>query len=328
MSVVLAKRPEVGRGSGCNREIRRSPNRRATRHRGGDARQSRRVPLGRWLLIVVLVAAAGAGGAWYKYVRPLTGRKDAAGRRRRRRERRASRQGHAGLSSIRPPRPAAAPPRALELIPVEVVPRCDVLRLTGTLVADERSSVASNTSGIAAEVRVDRGSLVRKNDVLVQIDPTDAKNKLAEGQAMLDELKARLGIDENTREFNPEDEPEVRLAKASADLAAVEPQAGQGPVRQESHLDRGVRSDADGIRIGRAAVSPGVVPDPPGVSGVQDGPDQAGDFGEGGGRHDDPRPVRRLGGREAGGRRRADFLRHAGHEGGHAGADRPACGCR
>ncbi len=122
--------------------------------------------------------------------------------------------------SIRPAKPAAAPRARLEIIPVEVVPRCDILRLTGTLVADEKSSVASNTSGIAAEVRVDRGSLVRKGDVLVQLDATDAKNKLAEGQAMLDELKARLGIDENTRDFNPEDEPEVRLAKASADLAA------------------------------------------------------------------------------------------------------------
>ena len=38
---------------------------------------------------------------------------------------------------------------------------------------------------------------------------------------MLDELKARLGLDENTENFNPEDEPEVRLAKASADLAAA-----------------------------------------------------------------------------------------------------------
>jgi RND family efflux transporter MFP subunit len=103
----------------------------------------------------------------------------------------------------------------------ELVPCYDVLRLTGSLAADERSSVASNTSGIVAEVRVDRGSRVRKGDVLVQIDPADAKNKLAEGQAMLDELKARLGLDEaNMESFNPEDEPEVRLAKAAADLTA------------------------------------------------------------------------------------------------------------
>ena len=109
----------------------------------------------------------------------------------------------------------------METVPAEVVQRSHTLRLTGSLMADEKSSVASNTSGIAAEVRVDRGSLVRKDDVLVQIDPTDAKNKLAEGQAMLDELKARLGHRRRHAEkFNPEDEPEVRLAKASADLAA------------------------------------------------------------------------------------------------------------
>jgi RND family efflux transporter MFP subunit len=93
--------------------------------------------------------------------------------------------------------------------------------LTGSLMADEKSSVAANTSGIAAEVLVDRGSIVRKNDVLVQIDPTDAKNKLAEGQALLDELKARLGLEGNLDTFNPEDQPEVRLAKASAELAAA-----------------------------------------------------------------------------------------------------------
>ena len=106
-------------------------------------------------------------------------------------------------------------------MPVEIVQRSGILRLTGTLIADERSSVASNASGIAAEVRVDRGSLVRKDDVLVQIDPTDAKNKLAEGQAMFEELKARLGLEENMEKFNTEDQPELRLAMASAELAAA-----------------------------------------------------------------------------------------------------------
>ena len=91
----------------------------------------------------------------------------------------------------------------LETVAAEVVQRSHTLRLTGTLLADERSSVASNTSGIVAEVKVDRGSIVRKNDVLVQIDPTDAKNKLAEGQAMIEELKARLGLDETTKTFVP-----------------------------------------------------------------------------------------------------------------------------
>ena len=162
-------------------------------------------------------------------------------------------------------------------MPVEVVPRCDVLKLTGTLMADERSSVASNTSGIAAEVRVDRGSLVRKDDVLVQIDATDAKNKLAEGQAMLDELKARLGLDGNMEDFKPEDEPEVRLAKASADLAAANLRRSKDLFAKKVISAEAFDQNADRVRVGRPTLPPGAVPDQAGVSGVQDRADQAGD---------------------------------------------------
>ena len=116
---------------------------------------------------------------------------------------------------------SSSPAIKVEVVPVEVQSRNDVLRLTGNLAADERSEVASHTSGIVDEVLVDRGSRVQKGDVLVQLDPTDAKNRLAEGQAMLDELKARLGLNGNIENFDPEDQPEVRLAKASADLAAT-----------------------------------------------------------------------------------------------------------
>ena len=152
----------------------------------------------------------------------------------------------------------------VETVPAEIVQRSRTLRLTGTLVADERSSVASNTSGIAAEVCVDRGSVVRKGDVLVQIDPTDAKNKLAEGQAMIDELKARLGIEETFEKFVPEDEPEVRLAKASADLAASNFRRAKDSYAKKVDLDRDVRPDPDGVRVGQSAVSPIAVSDPAG----------------------------------------------------------------
>ena len=177
----------------------------------------------RWSAILVMIAIGGAGAAYYFHHESATRGKGQANR-----AAGASGQqgnGKAALGFVAPA-PAAdgkqksAPPR-LETAPVEVVPRSDVLRLTGSLMADEKSSVAANTSGITAEVCIDRGSIVRKGDVLVQIDPTDAKNKLAEGQAMVDELKARLGLDEATDNFVPEDEPEVRLAKASAELAAA-----------------------------------------------------------------------------------------------------------
>jgi RND family efflux transporter MFP subunit len=163
-----------------------------------------------WLIAAATVGIGVVLGVWQWYpqlVARVTGHTGAAG---------------ASLGFVAPKADAGAAktPQRVETMPVEVAPRCDVLRLTGSLVADERSAVASNTSGIAAEVRVDRGSLVRKGDVLVQIDATDAKNKLVEGQAMFNELKARLGLEGDLSKFNPEDQPEVRLAKASAALAA------------------------------------------------------------------------------------------------------------
>ena len=126
--------------------------------------------------------------------------------------------------------------------------------------------MASNTSGIAAEVRVDRGDLVKKGDVLVQIDATDAKNKLAEGQAMLDELKARLGLDGDMAKFNPEDEPEVRLAKASADLAASNFRRAKDLFdKKVDHRPRSSTRSQTEYELADAALSAGAVPDQAGV---------------------------------------------------------------
>jgi RND family efflux transporter MFP subunit len=102
---------------------------------------------------------------------------------------------------------------------VQVVRRHATLRLTGSLSADELSSVASNTNGIVAEVRVDRGSVVKKGDVMVQLDPTDAKNRLSEGLAMVEELKAKLLLAEGPEPFVAEEQPGVKLSKATLALA-------------------------------------------------------------------------------------------------------------
>lgn len=214
MSATLTERTETGASTvNIRHAAEEKPNESApaTRRPGSRGR--------RWLALAAVVGIAGAGGAWYLRLHDAAGKAEAS-------------PGTAAYATGQPAGKATlgflsrgaakgGPTARLQTVPVEVLQRSDILRLTGTLVADERSSVASNVSGIAAEVRVDRGSVVRKNDVLVQIDPTDAKNKLAEGQAMLEELKARLGLEGNMENFNPEDQPEIRLAKASADLAAA-----------------------------------------------------------------------------------------------------------
>lgn len=110
-----------------------------------------------------------------------------------------------------------------QTVPVEVQRTHTALTLTGTLMADEKSCVASNVSGIVADVRVDRGSLVRKGDVLIQLDPTDAQNRLNEGLAVVEELRTRLGLENDKDEpFDAENQPEVKMARASWQLAVAQ----------------------------------------------------------------------------------------------------------
>lgn len=92
------------------------------------------------------------------------------------------------------------------------------IRLTGSLAADDKSEVGSNAAGNVSETYVERGSFVKKGDVLVQIDPRDAKNALDEGINAAEELRERLGLDE-AKEFCVDEVPEVEAAKVARDLA-------------------------------------------------------------------------------------------------------------
>ncbi len=94
------------------------------------------------------------------------------------------------------------------------------IRLIGNLIGDETSNIASNIAGIVEKVMVERGAMAEKGDILVQLDATDAKNKLAEGTASAEELKVRLGLNDfSPKDYDPEKQPEVKAAKASLTLS-------------------------------------------------------------------------------------------------------------
>jgi RND family efflux transporter MFP subunit len=174
----------------------------------------------RWpraLIIAGAVAAAVAAGAWYAHYRAsgggAAGNAAGAADGQRRSEK-------AALGFVAEEEKSGAAATSLRTVPAEVVQKSHLLRLTGTLMADEKSAVASNVSGIVMEVRVDRGSVVRKGDVLVQLDPTDAKNKLDEGLALVEEIRSKLVLGKGPNEFVAEDQPDVKLAKSALGLAA------------------------------------------------------------------------------------------------------------
>lgn len=114
--------------------------------------------------------------------------------------------------------------------------------VTGSLAADEDSAVASRAGGVVLEVLVERGTTVTKGQVLVELDPVNTRNALTEGEAALDELRARLGLTGDSDDFDVDAQPEVISAKASFDLAKLnfdrDRELSKTNVVSESDLDR------------------------------------------------------------------------------------------
>lgn len=91
---------------------------------------------------------------------------------------------------------ASAPESAVKADTVEVseakVPR--YLTLTGTLTANEDSDVAAGATGKVLSVHVERGTVVRKGDVLVKLDARAASASLEEAKAQMALVKSQLDL--------------------------------------------------------------------------------------------------------------------------------------
>jgi RND family efflux transporter MFP subunit len=95
------------------------------------------------------------------------------------------------------------------------------VELVGTLTADERLVVSSEAEGRIAEMKVDLGSLVRQGDVIATIDSRDFELRLADAQAALQQVRARLGMSADQDRVDPAETATVRQAKASLDDVTV-----------------------------------------------------------------------------------------------------------
>ncbi|GIU81361.1 MAG: hypothetical protein KatS3mg006_0425 [Pyrinomonadaceae bacterium] len=114
---------------------------------------------------------------------------------------------------------------------------------TGNLFGDAQTDVAPVVGGKVVEINFDIGSYVRKGDIMLRLDDRDAKIRLEQAVAQLEQqrkavqqaeasletaianlnqTKARLGLSENEDSYNIEDFPQVRSIKAQLELAEKE----------------------------------------------------------------------------------------------------------
>ena len=95
------------------------------------------------------------------------------------------------------------------------------IRVSGTLTPQEDAEVAAEIAGRVIATPVERGSLVRANDQLIQILATEVEAQAREAQANAAQIEARLGLEGGTA-VDVERVPEVANARAAYQLAKNE----------------------------------------------------------------------------------------------------------
>ncbi|MBZ0157133.1 MAG: efflux RND transporter periplasmic adaptor subunit [Alphaproteobacteria bacterium] len=128
-------------------------------------------------------------------------------------------------------RPAAGPAtkaaseerRTVRLVAVELGRLPRTVTVNGTLAADEKMVTGFKVAGRISEIVVDLGSIVRKNQLLARLDPTDFLHRAEQAEAALRQARARLGLSpEGTDDrVDPERTALVREARAVLDEARL-----------------------------------------------------------------------------------------------------------
>ena len=116
------------------------------------------------------------------------------------------------------------------------------IQATGSLIADETSDVAPQTSGQIAATYVNVGDFVRQGAVIARLDDRDAKLRVEQARANLQQAlaavrqaEARLGLRPGGG-FNADAIPEVRAARANYEQALAELKLAEANERRYREL--------------------------------------------------------------------------------------------
>lgn len=137
---------------------------------------------------------------------------------------------------------ADAPAVAVTTARVEVREVPSFIQATGSLTANESSDVASQTSGQVISTPVNVGAFVRQGTVIARLNDRDARLRLRQSQAAVQQAvlavrqaEARLGLGPNGR-FDASTIPEVRSAAAAYDAALAQQRLAEANAKRYAEL--------------------------------------------------------------------------------------------
>src|SRR5688572_13628824 len=114
-------------------------------------------------------------------------------------------------------------PRQVKTARVEESPFGEAVTANGTLAAYDQTTVSVKVPGRLRTINVDLGSVVKRGQVIAQVEPGDYNLRIQQAEAALAQARARVGLsaDGTDDKVNPEQTGTVRQARAILDEARL-----------------------------------------------------------------------------------------------------------
>ena len=131
--------------------------------------------------------------------------------------------------------------RPVKVAHVEEMPVGASVNVTGTLAAQDEATLSIKVPGRLSTITVDLGSVVRKGQVVAQVEQQDYRLRVQQAEAALQQARARLGLQPQGDDdrFDPEVTGTVRQARA------VLEEARQNRERVRALVESGVVARAE-----------------------------------------------------------------------------------
>jgi RND family efflux transporter MFP subunit len=113
--------------------------------------------------------------------------------------------------------------RQVKTARVQEMPFGETVTANGTLAAYDQSTASAKVAGRLSTISVDLGSVVRRGQVVAQVEVSDYKLRVQQAEAALAQARARVGLSADGKDdaVNPEQTGTVRQARAVLDEAKM-----------------------------------------------------------------------------------------------------------